>query len=171
MRAQGYLVPPAVHGVILLQSVAPHAHTAALRRPMSDILLMNVSGRDRPGLTASLTAILAQYGVTVLDIGQSVAVKETEVIAVEAIEGTDRMMERAGQLCSRGGWTLIKVAKPDQDMRFDVPTVGPNTIAKLKLSGGRMLVIEAGKTLIIDREEMLAAANGAGIIVLSRTST
>lgn len=102
-----------------------------------------------------------------LDIGQSVAVKEKEVIAVEAIEGTDRMIERAGGLCRHGGWSLIKVAKPDQDMRFDVPTVGPDTIANLAQHGAKMLVIEADKTLVIDREPMLAAAANAGIIVLS----
>lgn len=104
-----------------------------------------------------------------LDIGQSIAVKETEVIAVEAIEGTDRMIERAGGLCPQGGWTLVKVAKPNQDMRFDVPTVGPDTIANLKQHGAKMLVIEAGKTLIIDRGELLAAANAAGIAVLGLT--
>ena len=59
-----------------------------------------------------------------LDIGQAIAVKEKEVIAVEAIEGTASMIERAGQLCKSGGWTLIKAAKPKQDMRFDVPCVG-----------------------------------------------
>ena len=106
-----------------------------------------------------------------LDIGQSIAVKETEVIAVEAIEGTDRMIERAGQLCPHGGWTLIKVAKPDQDMRFDVPTVGPDTIANLKRNGARMLVIEAGKTVIIDRRHMIDTADGAGIVILSRSIT
>ncbi len=105
-----------------------------------------------------------------LDIGQSVAVKEMEIIAVEAIEGTDRMIERAGILCRHGGWTLIKVAKPNQDMRFDVPTVGPGTIAKLKQHGARMLVIEAGKTVIIDREQLIADADAAGIIVLAQAS-
>lgn len=103
-----------------------------------------------------------------LDIGQSVAVKETEVVAVEAIEGTDRMIERAGQLVPRGGWTLVKVAKPNQDMRFDVPTVGPQTIANLTRHGARMLVIEAGKTVILEREQMLADADRAGIVILSR---
>ena len=103
-----------------------------------------------------------------LDIGQSVAVKETEVIAVEAIEGTDRMIERAGQLCRRGGWVLVKTAKPDQDMRFDVPTVGPDTIASLARHGAAMLVIEAGRTLIVAREQMLGDAERAGIVVLSR---
>ena len=103
-----------------------------------------------------------------LDIGQAVAVKETEVIAVEAIEGTDRMIERAGALCPRGGWALIKVAKPSQDMRFDVPTVGPDTIANLKRHGAALLVIEAGKTVIVAREEMLQAAEQAGIVVVAR---
>ncbi len=103
-----------------------------------------------------------------LDIGQSVAVKETEVIAVEAIEGTDRMIERAGELCRRGGWMLVKVAKPSQDMRFDVPTVGPKTIAKLRENGGSALVIEAGKTVIVERENMVAHADTAGIVVLAK---
>ena len=104
-----------------------------------------------------------------LDVGQSIAVKETEVIAVEAIEGTDRMIERAGSLCRHGGWTLIKVAKPEQDMRFDVPTVGPETIANLRKSGAGMLVIEAEKTLIIDREKMVATADSAGIVIVGRS--
>ena len=116
----------------------------------------------------------ADFGWTIakemgrLDIGQSVAVKETEVIAVEAIEGTDRMIERAGELCRRGGWTLVKAAKPNQDMRFDVPTVGPETIAKLARHGGKVLIIEAGKTVIIDREKMIADADAAGIVVLAK---
>ena len=103
-----------------------------------------------------------------LDIGQSIAVKEQEVIAVEAIEGTDRMIERAGQLCRHGGWTLIKVAKPDQDLRFDVPTVGPDTIENLHSQrGGKALVVEAGKTLVVDREQLVEAAEHAGIVVVA----
>lgn len=103
-----------------------------------------------------------------LDIGQSVAVREQEIIAVEAIEGTDRMIERAGALCPRGGWTLVKVAKPNQDLRFDVPTVGPETVANLSRHGGKVLVVEAGKTVIVDREAMLAGADRAGIAVVGR---
>lgn len=103
-----------------------------------------------------------------LDVGQSIAVKETEVIAVEAIEGTDRMIERAGALCPRGGWTMVKVAKPNQDRRFDVPTVGPETIENLSRHGAKMLVIEAGETVIVDREKMVAAADRAGIVVVGR---
>ncbi|NLG41770.1 MAG: LpxI family protein [Phycisphaerae bacterium] len=102
-----------------------------------------------------------------LDIGQSVAVKEREIIAVEAIEGTDRLIERAGQLCPQGGWTLVKVAKPNQDMRFDVPTIGPRTIENLKRAGARGLVVEAGKTLIVERERLLALA-GKSISVIAR---
>ncbi|HSW45331.1 MAG TPA: UDP-2,3-diacylglucosamine diphosphatase LpxI [Phycisphaerae bacterium] len=102
-----------------------------------------------------------------LDIGQSIAVKEQEVIAVEAIEGTDRMIERAGQLCRHGGWMLIKVAKPSQDLRFDVPTVGPDTIENLARHGGAALVFEAGKTLVIDRDKLAKAADRAGIVVVA----
>ena len=82
---------------------------------------------------------------------------------------TDRMIERAGQLCPRGGWTMVKVAKPDQDMRFDVPTVGPETIENLKRHGAGMLVIEAHKTVIVDRNDMLTAAHRAGIVIVSRS--
>lgn len=103
-----------------------------------------------------------------LDIGQAVAVKETEVIAVEAIEGTDRMIARAAELCPQGGWALIKVAKPNQDMRFDVPTVGPETIAKLAAARAAMLVLEAGKTVMIQREQFLDAADKAGMVVVAR---
>jgi hypothetical protein len=104
-----------------------------------------------------------------LDVGQSVAVKDKDVIAVEAIEGTDRMIKRAGELCKSGGWTLVKVAKPNQDMRFDVPTVGPNTIDALKAAGGRVLVVQAGKTLIIEREALVMRADAAGISVVGMT--
>jgi len=102
-----------------------------------------------------------------LDIGQAVAVKEKEVIAVEAIEGTDNMIRRAGQLCPAGRWTLVKVAKPDQDMRFDVPTIGPDTIENMHACGGTVLAIEAGRTLMLQRERTLALAGRYGIIVVA----
>lgn len=103
-----------------------------------------------------------------LDIGQAVAVKETEVIAVEAIEGTNRMIERAGALCPRGGWTLVKVAKPNQDMRFDIPTIGPDTIDMLHRHGARTLVIEAGRTVVVDRARVEQSASRFGITVVAR---
>jgi len=103
-----------------------------------------------------------------LDIGQAVAVKEKEVIAVEAIEGTAAMIERVGRLCRSGGWTLIKVSKPQQDMRFDVPCVGPDTIRSLAENGGKCLVVEAEKTIIIDKPETIKLADKLGITILGR---
>ncbi len=102
-----------------------------------------------------------------IDIGQSITVKEGTVLAVEAVEGTDAAIERTGQLCPKGGWTLIKVAKPDQDMRFDVPTIGPQTIDRVRAAGGTAIAIEADKTIIVDRQEVIAAAQRAGIAIIA----
>lgn len=101
-----------------------------------------------------------------LDIGQAIAVREREVIAVEAIEGTAEMIKRAGRFCKAGGWTLIKTSKPNQDMRFDVPCVGPETIQDLAANGGRCLAIEARKTIILDKPQTLDLANQLGIAVV-----
>lgn len=101
-----------------------------------------------------------------LDIGQSLAVREREIIAIEAIEGTAKMIKRAGELCRKGGWTLIKTAKPDQDLRFDVPCVGVDTIQSLKDNNAKCLVVEAGKVLILDKPETLALADKLGIAVI-----
>jgi hypothetical protein len=103
-----------------------------------------------------------------LDIGQAIAVKEREVLAVEATEGTAAMIERAGQLCKSGGWTLIKASRPSQDMRFDVPCVGPDTIRGLARNGGNCLVVQAAKTIIIDKPETIKLADELGIVVLGR---
>ncbi|AQQ09988.1 hypothetical protein L21SP3_01810 [Sedimentisphaera cyanobacteriorum] len=93
------------------------------------------------------------------DVGQAIAVKNKEVIAVEAIEGTAEMIDRAGKFCRSGGWTLIKTAKPGQDMRFDVPCIGADTIKSLKTNKAGCVVVEAGKTFIIDKPETLAMAD------------
>jgi DUF1009 family protein len=103
-----------------------------------------------------------------LDVGQSVAVRERCVLAVEAIEGTDRAILRAGELCPRGGFVVVKVAKPQQDMRFDVPTIGVATIESLRRAGGRVLAIEAGKTIVIDEKDTLALADRHGITIVAR---
>jgi DUF1009 family protein len=103
-----------------------------------------------------------------LDVGQSVAVKEKAALAVEAIEGTDRCIERAGQLCRSGGWTLVKVAKPQQDMRFDVPTIGVTTIEGLHRARARVLAIEAGMTILLDQEEVIALADRYGLCIVAR---
>lgn len=101
-----------------------------------------------------------------LDIGQTVCVSESAVIAVEAIEGTDECIRRAGQLCRRG-FTVVKVAKPDQDMRFDVPTVGTQTIEMIHKAGGKVLAIEAGKTILLDEERVLDMADRFRIAVVA----
>jgi UDP-2,3-diacylglucosamine hydrolase len=105
-----------------------------------------------------------------LDVGQSVAVRERAVLAIEAIEGTDRAILRAGELCPRGGFVVVKVAKPQQDMRFDVPTVGLATLESLRRAGGRVLAIEAGKTIVIDQEQVVALAERYGICLLARAA-
>ena len=102
-----------------------------------------------------------------LDIGQSVMISERAVLAVEAIEGTDRAIERAGTLCSGRGFVVVKVAKPDQDRRFDVPTVGTHTIETMHKAGARVLAIEAGQTILLDESEVLNLADRYGIAVAS----
>ncbi len=105
-----------------------------------------------------------------LDIGQSVVVKQRAVVAVEAIEGTDATIRRGGEL-GGGKVTVVKVAKPAQDSRFDVPTVGPETIRTMAASGGTCLGLQAGWTLVLDRLETLALANAHGISVVLETTT
>ncbi|MCX7421527.1 MAG: UDP-2,3-diacylglucosamine diphosphatase LpxI [Planctomycetia bacterium] len=102
-----------------------------------------------------------------LDIGQSVVVCDAAVIAVEAIEGTDNCIRRAGELCKRGGFTVVKVAKPQQDMRFDVPTIGLKTIQTMHEAGGRVLAIEAGMTILLDQQEVFELADKLGIAIIS----
>ena len=94
-----------------------------------------------------------------LDIGQSVAVKNQTILAVEAVEGTDRCIQRAGELCRSGGFTIVKVAKPQQDMRFDVPTIGVKTLETMIAAGGKVLAIEAGRTIILDEPQVVDFAN------------
>jgi hypothetical protein len=102
-----------------------------------------------------------------LDIGQTVVVKEKAVLAVEAMEGTDQAIFRAGQLCSSGGFVVVKVAKPQQDMRFDVPTIGCQTIETIHKAKGRVLAIEADKTILLDPEETIALANRYGLTIIA----
>ncbi|QDT38333.1 LpxI family protein [Stratiformator vulcanicus] len=102
-----------------------------------------------------------------LDIGQTIIVRNKAVIAVEAIEGTDRAIRRAGELCRRGGFTVVKVAKPQQDMRFDVPTIGLDTLRTMHEVGGRVLAIECDKTILLDEPEVISLANKLGIAIVS----
>ena len=106
-----------------------------------------------------------------LDIGQSVIVKDRAILAVEAMEGTDACIERSGQLCKSGGMTLVKVAKPDQDMRFDVPTIGEGTVETLHKAGGKVIAIEADKTIVLDQEATIAKANKLGIVIVATAAS
>jgi DUF1009 family protein len=107
-----------------------------------------------------------------LDVGQSVAIRGRAAIAVEAIEGTDECIRRAGALCRGGDFTLVKVAKPMQDMRFDVPTIGLGTLESLVAAGGRVLAVEAGRTILIDEAMVIEYANrhGVAIVALEKTA-
>ncbi len=100
-----------------------------------------------------------------LDIGQCVVVRDSVVLAVEAIDGTDATIERGGRL---GGekTVVVKVRKPEQDFRFDLPATGPTTINRMKRVKASVLAVEAGQSLLFDREEMIEAANAAGIVVV-----
>ena len=102
-----------------------------------------------------------------LDIGQTVVVKDRTVVAVEAMEGTDKVIGRAGRLAGPGT-RIVKVAKPNQDMRFDVPVVGVSTIEAMRGAGASALSIDAGRTLIVDGDAFVQAADEAGLSVVGR---
>ena len=102
-----------------------------------------------------------------LDIGQSVVVRDRTILGVEAVEGTDALIARMAEVCPRGGFALVKVAKPQQDMRFDVPTIGLRTVEQLHRAGGTAIAIEAGKTIFVDREQTLRRADELGVALVS----
>jgi DUF1009 family protein len=109
-------------------------------------------------------------GIGHFDVGQSVIVKSGVVLAVEAIEGTDAAMRRGGEL-GQGGAVLVKVSKPEQDLRFDVPAVGPATVEVARHAGIAVIALEAGKTLLLDKSEFLAQAHAADLIVVGVGAT
>jgi hypothetical protein len=102
-----------------------------------------------------------------LDIGQTLAVKSAAVVAVEAMEGTDAVIDRAGRLAGPGT-RIVKVAKPNQDMRFDVPVVGVPTIEAMRAAGATALSVDAGRTLLLDGDDAIRAADAAGICIVGR---
>jgi DUF1009 family protein len=112
------------------------------------------------------------FGITIakqmggLDIGQTVVVKGKAIVAIEALEGTDRCILR-GSAIAREGAVVVKMSKPDQDLRFDVPVIGPRTILAMRKGHASCLAIEAGKTIIIDRGRTVALADKAGICIIS----
>jgi hypothetical protein len=127
-----------------------------------------------------------EYGLSVaravagFDIGQTVVVAAQACVAVEAMEGTDAAIERAGRLMRsleedastlERRLTVVKVAKPNQDMRFDVPVIGMATVETMIRAGASCLSVEAGRTLLFDREALLKRADGAGIAIISEQRT
>lgn len=104
-----------------------------------------------------------------LDIGQTVVVKDTAVMAIEAIEGTDQCILRGGEL-GRGQAVVVKTAKPEQDTRFDVPAVGMKTLESMIASGCSVLAMEAGATIFVEQEAVLKKANEKGIVICSVTA-
>jgi DUF1009 family protein len=111
-----------------------------------------------------------EYGLEIageiarLDLGQTIVIRDRACVAIEAMEGTDAVIRRAGQLAG-GRLTVVKIAKPDQDMRFDVPVVGLPTIEAMIEAGATCLCLSAGKTLMFDREEMIELANARKIVI------
>jgi DUF1009 family protein len=106
--------------------------------------------------------------IAALDVGQTIAVKHQAVVAVEAMEGTDEVIARAGHLAGPGV-CIIKVAKPKQDMRFDVPVVGFATIQAMRVAGAALLSVDAGKALLLDQDAVRASANEAKIAIVGRS--
>src|SRR5712692_5795962 len=113
-----------------------------------------------------------EYGLEIagevarLDLGQTIVVRERACVAIEAMEGTDAVIRRAGEL-ARGRLTVVKIAKPDQDMRFDVPVVGVPTIESMIEASATCLCLTAGKTLMFDREEVVNLANKNKIAIVA----
>jgi UDP-2,3-diacylglucosamine hydrolase len=146
-------------GITLLPSVAFLGDQLATVGPMT---------RRRPDREERRDV---EYGETVaralagMDLGQTAVVKHRAAVALEAMEGTDETIRRAGRIAGPGT-TVVKVAKPRQDMRFDVPVVGEGTLLAMREAGSRVLALDAGKTLMIDRREFLAQADADGMAVL-----
>lgn len=147
-------------GVSLLDSTAPIPDHLATEGVMTRTK-PSAQQRSDIGFVWPLLAELLR-----LDIGQSIAVRERDVIAVEAVEGTDRMIERVSAVCRAKGWTLCKGARAGHDRRSDVPTVGLQTIENLAAHGGGCLAVAAGDVIMIDRDEMLERADELGIAVV-----
>jgi hypothetical protein len=149
------------HGIALLESTALLAPFMAAEGVLTT---RAPDAEERADLEVGYRVADAIAG---LDIGQTIAVKSGAVVAVEAMEGTDAVIARAGQLAG-AGTRIVKVAKPKQDMRFDVPVVGVSTIEAMAAAGAALLSVDAGKTLLIDGDAVIAAANSAGISIVGR---
>jgi DUF1009 family protein len=171
-RAQGFLMRLAHFGDdALLRGVAAELETEGIEIVPSTIFLTTLLApagtltREAPSETQWRDI---RHGIEVAqavgrwDIGQSVVVQSGIVLAVEAIEGTDATIQRGG----RPGAVVVKVSKPQQDLRFDVPAVGPETVHVCSATGIAVLALEAGRTLLLEKQDLLREADGAGLSVV-----
>jgi hypothetical protein len=148
------------HGITLIDStthIPDHLATAGVMGRVAPTA-------DQRADVAFAWPILAE--IVRLGVGQAMAVRDRDVLAVEAIEGTDALIERAGALCRAKGWILVKTASRDHDMRADVPTIGVDTIDRLARAGARAVALGAGRVILVDRPAVIAAADRAGIAVV-----
>lgn len=160
---------------VLLTTLADDLNQRGLRLVDSTTYLTEhlasdgVMGRVEPSTKAQGNIAFAWpilVKTSTLHIGQSIAVHDCDVISVEAVEGTNAMIERSGKLCPRGGWTLLKTAATDHDMRADVPTIGVETIRHAAAAGCTCIALGAGRVILADRPVVIAAADEAGIAIL-----
>jgi len=149
------------HGIELLDSTAFLAPLLAREGPLTQ---RAPSAEEQADLEFGWQIADAIAG---MDIGQTVAVKSAAVVAIEAMEGTDAVIARAAELAG-GGVRIVKVAKPNQDMRFDVPVIGVATLEAMRAAGATALSIDAGKTLMIEGDAILRVADEAGIAIVGR---
>jgi len=149
-------------GINLLSSVAFLQDQLAT---IGNMTRRKPSGDEREDIAYGRRIALTLAG---MDLGQTAVVKERAAVALEAMEGTDEVIRRAGRLAG-SGCTVVKVAKPRQDMRFDVPVVGQGTLAAMKEAGAQVLAVDAGKTLLIEREVFLAEADQEGLVIWGMT--
>lgn len=145
-------------GITLLPSIAFLEHELATAGAMS---------RRRPDREEERDVAYGEgvaRALAGMDLGQTAVVKARAAVALEAMEGTDETIRRAGRIAGPGA-TVVKVSKPGQDMRFDVPVVGPGTLEAMREAGARVLAVDAGRTLLIDRADFIARADAAGIAI------
>jgi len=143
-----------IDSTFFLKDQLPHTGTLTKREP---------DERERADIEYGLEIARAIAG---MDLGQTIVVRDRACVAIEAMEGTDAVIRRAGDLV-RGRLTVVKIAKPDQDMRFDVPVVGVPTVHSMKESGATCLCLTAGKTLMFEREEMIKLADKLKIAIVA----
>ena len=165
----------AVAKVLEDEGIALMSSTAYLEPMLAPVGVMTERGPDEVELADIAYGMKVARGIAGFDLGQTVVIAAGACVAVEAMEGTDATIARAGEIM-RGleqeastlerRLTVVKVAKPKQDMRFDVPVVGAPTIEAMRAAGATCLCVEAGRTLVFDREAMVAAANAAGIALV-----